>query len=204
MMLFAAMAGYAGFITGHHHLPRKSSLLPPPPAFGSPEAETDKQIYITTQRLVGSPRWQQAVEDAKLNDEETVQAFVNVEQLHLSPVEKEALIQRLRAVQAMARHAMGGEKYIWQRRRPFIDYGGQSCVIDIQRFLTSWSYPSGHTVRAYALALTLSKLYPDHRATFLAKAHQFAESRVICGMHWASDIKAGEVFATRLMENVAP
>ncbi|MCX5620445.1 acid phosphatase [Bombella pollinis] len=204
MVILAGLAGYAGFVAGHHRPSFTRSRLPPPPALGSRDAELDKQIYLTTRQLIGSARWQQAVEDAKLNDEGTVQAFVEVEQLHLSPVEKEALMQRLRVVQAMARRAMGGEKYIWQRRRPFIDYGGQSCVIDIQRFLTSWSYPSGHTVRAYALALALSKLYPEHRSAFLAKAHQFAESRVICGMHWASDIKAGEAFATRLMETVAP
>lgn len=61
------------------------------------------------------------------------------------------------------------------------------------------SYPSGHSVIAYASAIMMANLFynPDPRITqqdfadtLLKKAHRFAMSRVVLGVHHYSDIKA--------------
>lgn len=61
------------------------------------------------------------------------------------------------------------------------------------------SYPSGHSVIAYASAIMLANLFynpdsgitkKDFAETLLKKAHRFAMSRVVLGVHHYSDIKA--------------
>lgn len=61
------------------------------------------------------------------------------------------------------------------------------------------SYPSGHSVIAYASAIMMANLFynpnpritqQDFADTLLKKAHRFAMSRVVLGVHHYSDIKA--------------
>jgi acid phosphatase (class A) len=66
------------------------------------------------------------------------------------------------------------------------------------------SYPSGHTTRTYAMATVLGALMPEKSQLILARAQDYAENRLICGMHYRSDLAAGQQFGTllalRLME----
>ena len=196
------LAGCYGFVAGQYQNTHSDAWLAPPPDMMSAEAAEDKKVYLATRQLEGSERWHQAMLDANLSDEETVQKFLDVGRLRLTDADRRELKRRLEKAQALARSAMSREKDIWRRRRPFIDYGGRTCVVNYKRFVTSWSYPSGHTVRGYTIALILGGMFPDKEKKLLEQAHEFAESRVICGMHWVSDVRAGEQFARKLYETI--
>lgn len=58
-----------------------------------------------------------------------------------------------------------------------------------------FSYPSGHGVTGYLEALVLAQLVPEKRDQILARADDYAHSREVCGVHYASDEAASRVVA---------
>jgi acid phosphatase (class A) len=57
------------------------------------------------------------------------------------------------------------------------------------------SYPSGHATAGYLQALTLIELVPEKRDAILARADDYAHNRLVCGVHYRSDIEAARVVA---------
>ena len=54
-----------------------------------------------------------------------------------------------------------------------------------------FSFPSGHTITAFAAALSLAAFYPPLLPSLMFCAISIALSRVILGMHFLSDVVAG-------------
>jgi undecaprenyl-diphosphatase len=54
-----------------------------------------------------------------------------------------------------------------------------------------FSFPSGHSTTAFAVALSLGSFYPEAMALLLLLATMVALSRVVVGMHFLSDVIAG-------------
>jgi acid phosphatase (class A) len=93
-----------------------------------------------------------------------------------------------RDVKAVNDHAKG----LYQRKRPFqIDSEVQPCVL---RPFSS-SYPSGHSTRAFARALALAEVFPEHRSALLELAHRDAWGRILGGVHFPSDDVGGRLLA---------
>lgn len=57
------------------------------------------------------------------------------------------------------------------------------------------SYPSGHATAGYLNALALIDMLPERRDAILARAADYANNRLICGVHFASDIEASKLLA---------
>ena len=60
------------------------------------------------------------------------------------------------------------------------------------------SFPSGHSCGAYYMATILSKRWPHLEEGLFLLASKIAKSRVQAGVHYPSDIKAGEVIGKAL------
>jgi undecaprenyl-diphosphatase len=61
-----------------------------------------------------------------------------------------------------------------------------------------FSFPSGHAMSAFAIAIPLSIYYPDMAAALLALSLSIAVSRVILGMHFLSDVVVGSLLGAGL------
>jgi undecaprenyl-diphosphatase len=61
-----------------------------------------------------------------------------------------------------------------------------------------FSFPSGHTITAFAVALSWSRFYPDLAVGLMFCAFSIAASRILLGMHFLSDVIAGAVIGTSL------
>jgi undecaprenyl-diphosphatase len=61
-----------------------------------------------------------------------------------------------------------------------------------------FSFPSGHTITAFAVAITLGAFYPAMRAELLFCAGSVACSRILLGMHFLSDVIAGGLLGAGL------
>lgn len=61
-----------------------------------------------------------------------------------------------------------------------------------------YSFPSGHSITAFALALSIGLFYPDLQGCLLAVAFLIATSRIILGMHFLSDVLAGSAIGAAL------
>lgn len=53
------------------------------------------------------------------------------------------------------------------------------------------SYPSTHAAVGWAWALILSEIAPDQTDSILARGRAFGQSRVVCNVHWESDVIEG-------------
>src|ERR1035437_3421648 len=101
---------------------------------------------------------------------------------------------RFRALSAAAMAAASGIviflnlKKATGRRRP--------CTFEPHCWATllppdQFSFPSGHTITAFAVSLSLSCFYPNLTLGLLFCAISIAASRVLLGMHFLSDVLAG-------------
>ena len=61
-----------------------------------------------------------------------------------------------------------------------------------------FSFPSGHTMTAFSIALVVSYFYPSLEAPLFFLALSIAVSRVVLGMHFLSDVLAGAVLGVAL------
>ena len=59
-----------------------------------------------------------------------------------------------------------------------------------------FSFPSGHTITAFAVSVALSRFYPDLATGLLFCALSIAASRILLGMHFLSDVLAGAAIGT--------
>ena len=90
-------------------------------------------------------------------------------------------------------------KKVTGRRRP--------CMFEPHCWTTllppdQFSFPSGHTITAFAVAVSLSRFYPDLAAGLLFCAISVAASRILLGMHFLSDVLAGAAIGTLLAYGV--
>jgi undecaprenyl-diphosphatase len=61
-----------------------------------------------------------------------------------------------------------------------------------------FSFPSGHSITAFAVAAALSSFYPELLAGLIFLASSVALSRVMLGLHYMSDILAGSALGALL------
>jgi undecaprenyl-diphosphatase len=109
--------------------------------------------------------------------------------------------QRLAAVGAAGSAALLGVlifkalKHLSHRRRPCqFEPHCWSKVLPPDKF----SFPSGHTMTAFSIALVLSYFYPALEGTLFFLAFSIGFSRIVLGMHFLSDVLAGVVLGVAL------
>ncbi|MGA8169919.1 MAG: phosphatase PAP2 family protein [Methylocystis sp.] len=57
------------------------------------------------------------------------------------------------------------------------------------------AYPSGHATSGYLLALTLIDMIPEKRDAILARAEEYGHNRLVCGVHYSTDVPASKLLA---------
>jgi undecaprenyl-diphosphatase len=86
-------------------------------------------------------------------------------------------------------------KRLSQRLRPCqIEPHCWSKILPPDKF----SFPSGHTMTAFSIALVVSYFYPSLEAVLFLLALSIAVSRIVLGMHYLSDVLAGVVLGVAL------
>ena len=86
-------------------------------------------------------------------------------------------------------------KAYYHRRRPFEVFNEKMLTGEEAALSGEGSYPSGHTMRGWTVALLLAEINPAAADTLFARAWMYGESRVIAGAHWQSDVDATRVAA---------
>jgi acid phosphatase (class A) len=80
-------------------------------------------------------------------------------------------------------------KTYWSRPRPFVASAQiRPCV---EQPPTN-SYPSNHATVGMLYAQILARMLPERRLVLLARARQYARDRVVCGVHYHTDVEAGQ------------
>jgi acid phosphatase (class A) len=177
-------------------LPNSLALLPAPPAAGSAALSADEEAFRAA--LQASPeRFAQAAADADLRWPQAVSGFETVLGARISDAATPHAAMLMRRVMADAGLSTYTAKNHYQRTRPFVVNKADSCTPAEEAMLRGdGSYPSGHAAIGWGLALLLTDLVPAKTDALLRRGYDFGESRVVCRVHWRSDVAAGRLMAS--------
>ncbi|RQO36982.1 acid phosphatase [Herminiimonas sp. KBW02] len=81
----------------------------------------------------------------------------------------------------------------WRRVRPPVF---DTRIRPVARYSASGSYPSGHATFSFLAAIVLADMVPEKSEQIFTRAREFGEHRVIGGVHYPSDVAAGQRLAT--------
>ena len=185
--------GYVAGFLQPDELPDSKALLPPPPAPGSAAMAADEEAYRTTRALRAAPRWVLAAKDAELRFPEATEHFSCALDVRISAEATPHLNMLLRRVRMDASRATDKAKDYYKRQRPFMVTGDATCTPKEQSGLKPDAYPSGHSSIGWAWALALTAAAPERADAVLARGLAYGQSRVVCGVHWKSDVEAGRI-----------
>ena len=191
---FRKGSGYLNGYLNPTQLPNSLALLPPPPAAGSAQAAADMETYKSTRALRNTPRWTLATQDANLKFPAAASTFSCALGIPVSQEGTPNLNMLLRRTLLDAGLATYAAKDKYNRQRPFVVTGEETCTPAEQPMLSKdGSYPSGHASLGWAWALVLVQAAPQNMDALLQRGYAFGQSRVICGVHWQSDVDAGRL-----------
>ena len=182
-------------------LPQGAAILPPPPPYGSGAWLLDQQVFLQS-RLVKQRdpgRWALATGDARLDDDHLLAAFACALGVAPDRAAMPGLYRLLDRSRPDTRAQTDAAKTHFGRPRPYVHNHQPICVPRFTDLDRSPAYPSGHAIVGMSLGLILAELVPDRAASLLARGRSFGESRIVCGVHWLSDVQAGYLDAAALV-----
>ena len=176
-----------------------AALIGPPPAPDSPRGRADAQRFEETRSLEGTDRWAKAAADADLWGGKALKGYACASGLDISPQTTPVTAHILERAEQDVRTIGTPAKDHYGRLRPLIGNDKPVCVPRAPWMEINASYPSGHSMTGWAWALILVELAPDQAGPLLEAGKEMGESRVICGMHYPSDVEAGRDLAAAMV-----
>lgn len=175
-----------------------ATLLGPPPAIGSPRERADRARFLATRRLAGSARWRLATEDNDLGGG-AFRRFSCAAGITILPTTTPVTARIMLRIDADTRNLGLPVKLRYARLRPSSGNRLRICVPRAAWMRQNPSYPSAHATEGWAWALVLAELRPDHADALLQNGREFGESRIICGVHFESDVEAGRLLGAAMV-----
>jgi acid phosphatase (class A) len=167
-----------------------SALLAPPPAADSAISRTE----LTDVHVAEQTRTSQQVAAARADDQEQ-DIFIFRDLFG-----QDFTAEKLPVTAALSHHIHSDEglittplKTTYARQRPFQFDSSLKPVCALNKEPNS--YPSGHTVSGYLLAFTLIEMIPEKQVQIMKRVDEYAHNRIVCGVHYPSDIEAGRNIA---------
>lgn len=179
--------------------PDALKIIPPPPAVGSDVQKAEVANFTATRALEGTPRWTQAIRDADLSGKEAFRGYSCAARVKIGPDTTPTLAKMLLRTIDDARPVYSPAKDVYARVRPPVGNTAPICVPRESWIETNGSYPSGHSLIGYSWALILAELVPERTTEITTRGREYGDSRVICGVHWPSDVEASRTLAGALV-----
>lgn len=193
----------AGLLIGYLDLktvPNSLKLIPAAPESDSAIFALDQAVSRSLLKLRGSARWDLAKMDADLKFPEAAGTFSCALNAPITEAETPYLYQLLRRIIMDAAFPTYRAKNEYERVRPYMQNNEATCTPEEEsRLRDSGSYPSGHTAIGWAWAMILSEIAPDRVDQIMARGRAFGESRMVCNLHWNSDVNEGRTVAAAVV-----
>ncbi len=168
------------------------TYLPTPIANGSAEDMAQQKLVIAAQQAANPERIALANKDA----EETVYAMFSSVMGNNFAATKLPLVSRLfERIGETEDAVVDPIKAFYGRKRPYLNNTEIRPLVPASK---SGSYPSGHTSRSTMMAIVLGNMVPEMRAAIFERARDYAQSRVIGGMHYPEDLEGGRRAGTAM------
>ena len=186
-----------GLLQGYlskEEIPNSLALVPPPPEEGSVAFALDQEYAKKAVESKDTARFILATSDAELNFPAAARSFESTLGIEISETKTPKLYILMRRVLTDAALSTYTAKNYYKRKRPFMVNNTPVCTPADTAFLRKdGSYPSGHTAIGWAWALIFCEIFPAKTDTILKRGYEFGESRVICNVHWHSDVEMGRL-----------
>jgi acid phosphatase (class A) len=160
-------------------------VIPDPPAVGSAASKAE----LAELHRIEATRTPDQVAAAKVDEnEEDMFAYKTVLGAGFNPDALPVTAELGAHVQTEQSLAGSSLKAVFARPRPYQTDKTLHPVCALTEAPNS--YPSGHALTGYLEGLTLAEMVPEKRTEILARADDYAHNRLVCGVHYPSDIEA--------------
>ena len=175
-------------------LPNALKFYPAPPDTGSAAFAYDVAQYKWGKSMrADSARAALAIAQATVDVAEMMSMFSDAFGMEISEKKTPAIFYVVKRGVLTMRLAGRAPKKHYMRQRPFMYFNEPTLMPQFEEeHRTNGSYPSGHTVRGWAMALLLAEINPAAQDEILKYGYEWGQSRVIAGYHWQSDIEASK------------
>ena len=163
-----------------------SELIPPPPAPNSSAGAADLAELHQIQQSRTPAQITAARTDEKQENMFYLRSVMGDSFTPSNLPLLAALSDHLKSEQSVVSNALKAE---FRRPRPYQSDPTLHPVCGTTVFPNS--YPSGHTITGYLEAFTLIEIVPEKSHEILERAADFAHNRMVCGVHYRSDVVAG-------------
>ncbi len=170
-----------------------SRLLPPPPMAGSDAAKAE----IAELHAIATSSSADLLEKARRDDGDEKPDMFNAA-LGFDVTALPLTAKLLNEIAEREEIESKAAKSYFHRDRPWIVDASIKTCVPVKPGPAATSYPSGHTSLGFAMGVVLASVVPEKSQAILARASEFGEHRLVCGMHFRSDIVAGQEFGTAL------
>jgi acid phosphatase (class A) len=175
------------------------TILGPPPAPDSARGRADRTVFEQTRSLKDSTRWKEAIEDNDLWAGGALHRFSCAIGVEIDAKQTPSLWKILHKVELDVRTIGTPAKDFYGRKRPLIGNDAPVCVPREPWMETNASYPSGHSMTAWSWALIMAEARPSKADAALTLGRESGDSRVVCGVHYPTDVEAGRVLGSAMV-----
>jgi acid phosphatase (class A) len=180
-----------------------AAAVPAPPVTGSDRAEADRTASDRLRALEDTDRWLLATRHAELRPGVALAHFDCALGFRIEAAEAPRLAAILTRVLQDANDAAERAKARGHRPRPVgDDPERRSCQVVTPAQRATASHPSGSASVGAAYGRVLAELVPDRADAVSAIGRQIAISRMVCGMHYPSDVEDGAALGAAVAEAI--
>lgn len=178
-------------------VPNAVYWLPAPPEPGTTQFVHDiNQYYWGKEQRLDSARAQKAIDEVVFETADMVKLFSPAFGMEISKENTPAIFKILHRAMMTIRLSASKPKATYGRLRPYVRFNEPTLFPgDEEELRDQGSYPSGHTVRGWGMALLLCEINPDAQNELFKLGYEWGQSRVIAGYHWQSDVDASRMLA---------
>lgn len=181
------------------------TVLPPPPAPGSPQDIADRTVFAASAAGIDGPAWKEAISELNPAGPEYFAKLSCAVGAKLSPETTPVTLAMVARSGVDFSGPMADAKNAYKRPRPFSTDKSRACdpsSADGIGARLGYAYPSGHAGVGWLWAMMLSQAAPARAEQIRAFGMATGDLRVACRVHWLSDVAYGRVLATSLYERL--
>lgn len=171
-------------------------LLPDPPPPNSPISSGEIELILAAQADASPAARGRAIEE----DNMKVWLFADVLGPSFNAESKPKTAAFIKQIERDSKAISDRAKQLWNRPRPYVQDPRIKLVTDKPG---NNSYPSGHATRGQSWTEVLCLMFPEKSDAIQARGRLIGLDRMILGVHFPSDVAAGNALGTAIVEKMS-
>ena len=182
----------------------RETPLPPEPGSAAERMDREATAELYAAYGPGSPRWTLAQHQAEIELPLALAHFDCPLGTRLSEEPPPALVRLFtRALSDISASARVAKARMF-RARPFVDDAAiQTCIQVDETYRTNSSAPSSHATAGIVFGMIMADAAPDQAAALQLRGEAIGASRLVCGLHYAADVSAGQALGEALFAQIS-